>query len=87
MDKLKADLNSWNIFYHSFQILLCSHLSENIKIKIYKTVILSLSLYECGTSISYTEGRTQVEGGWEVDAEENTWNKEGGSDRNLENIT
>jgi hypothetical protein len=37
-------------FYHSVQSLLSSHLlSRNVKVKIYKTIILSVILYGCET--------------------------------------
>jgi hypothetical protein len=40
-DEIRSRLNSGNACYHSAQYLLSSHLiSKNLKIKIYKTVIL-----------------------------------------------
>jgi hypothetical protein len=49
-DEIKSRLNSGNACYHSVQNLLCYRLiSNNLKIKIYKTVILPLVLYECET--------------------------------------
>jgi hypothetical protein len=43
-------LNSGNACYHSVQNLLFSRLlSKNIKIRIYKTIILPVVLYGCGT--------------------------------------
>jgi hypothetical protein len=48
--EIKSRLNSGNAFYHSVQNLLSSHLtSKNLKIKIYKTVILPVVLYGCKT--------------------------------------
>jgi hypothetical protein len=45
-DEINSRLNSWNACYYSVQNLLSSHLiSTNIKIKIYKTVILPGVLY------------------------------------------
>jgi hypothetical protein len=45
-DEIKSKLNSGNAYYHSVQNLLSSHLiSRNLKIKIYKTVILPVVLY------------------------------------------
>jgi hypothetical protein len=39
-----------NAYYHSVQTLLSSHLiSKNLKIKIYKTIILPVVLYGCET--------------------------------------
>jgi hypothetical protein len=49
-DEIKSRLNSGNDCYQSVQNLLSSRLvSENLKIKIYKTVILPVVLYECET--------------------------------------
>jgi hypothetical protein len=49
-DEIKSRLNSGNACYHSFQNLLSSRLiSRNLKIKIYKTVILPVVLYGCET--------------------------------------
>jgi hypothetical protein len=49
-DEIKRRLNSGNACYYSVQNLLSSHLiSKNIKIKIYKTVILPIVLYGCET--------------------------------------
>jgi hypothetical protein len=45
-EKLKRRLNSGNVCYHSVQNLLSSRpLSKNLKIRIYKTIILSLVLH------------------------------------------
>jgi hypothetical protein len=49
-DEIKNRLNSENACYYSVQNLLSSRLiSKNIKIKIYKTVILPVVLYGCET--------------------------------------
>jgi sorting nexin-29 len=49
-DKIKSRLNSGNACYYSVQNLLSSHLiSKNLKIKIYKTVILPVVPYRCKT--------------------------------------
>jgi hypothetical protein len=49
-DEIKSKLNSGNACYHSVQNILSSHLiSKKLKIKIYKTVILSFVLYGCKT--------------------------------------
>jgi hypothetical protein len=52
-------LNSGNACYHSVQNLLSSRLlSENIKVRIYKTIILPLVLYLCETwSLTFSEER------------------------------
>jgi hypothetical protein len=43
--------------YHSVQNLLPSHLlSKNIKIRIYKTIILPVVLYGCETGLCIKEG-------------------------------
>jgi hypothetical protein len=49
-DEIKSRLNSGNACYYSIQNLLSSRLiSKNLKIKIYKTVILPVVLYGCET--------------------------------------
>jgi hypothetical protein len=61
-DEMKSRLNSGNACYYSVQNLLSSHLiSKNLKIKIYKTVILPVVLYGCETW-SLTLGEEQTEG-------------------------
>jgi hypothetical protein len=45
-------MNSGNACYHSVQTLLSSRLlSKNLKIRIYKTIILSVFLYGCETCL------------------------------------
>jgi hypothetical protein len=49
-EEIKRRLNSGNAHYHSVQNLLSSRLlSKNLKIRIYKTIILPVVLYGCGT--------------------------------------
>jgi hypothetical protein len=49
-DEINNGLSSGNACYHSVQNLLSSRLiSKNLKIKIYKTVILPVVLYGCET--------------------------------------
>jgi hypothetical protein len=49
-DETKSRLNSGNACYYSVQNLLSSCLiSKNLKIKIYRTVILPVVLYGCKT--------------------------------------
>jgi hypothetical protein len=48
-DEIKRILNSGNACYHSVKNLLSSCLSKNIKIRIYKTIILLVVLYGCQT--------------------------------------
>jgi hypothetical protein len=56
-EEIKSELNSGNACYHSVQSLLSSRLlSRNLKVKIYKTIILPVVLYECETwSLSLRE--------------------------------
>jgi hypothetical protein len=49
-EEIKNRLNSGNACYHSVQSLLSSRLlSRNVKVKIYKTLILPVVLYGCET--------------------------------------
>jgi hypothetical protein len=49
-EEIKSRLNSGNDCYHSVQGLLSSRLlSRNVKVKIYKTIILPIVLYGCET--------------------------------------
>ena len=49
-EEIKIRLKSGNVCYHSWQNLLsCSLLYINIKIKIHSTIILSVVLYWCET--------------------------------------
>jgi hypothetical protein len=49
-EEIKSRLNLGNSFYHSVQSLLSSRLlSRNLKVKIYKTIILPLVLNGCET--------------------------------------
>jgi hypothetical protein len=49
-EEIKRRLNSGNACYHSVQSLLSSRLlSRNLKIRIYKTIILPVVLYGCET--------------------------------------
>jgi hypothetical protein len=49
-DEINSRLNSGNACYYPVQNLLSSHfVSKNLKIKIYKTVILPVVLYGCET--------------------------------------
>ena len=48
-DEIKSRLKLGNAYYHSLQNLLSSSLlSKNLKIKIYRTIILPVVLYGCG---------------------------------------
>ena len=49
-EEIKSTLKSGNACYHSVQNLLSSRLlSKNLKIKIYRTIILPVVLYGCET--------------------------------------
>jgi hypothetical protein len=59
-EEIKSKLNSGNACYHSTQNVLSSCLlSKNIKIIIYKTIILPVALYEYEAD---RKGGTQTEG-------------------------
>ena len=50
LEEIKSRLRSANACYHSMQNLLSSRLlSKNLKIKIYRTIILPVVLYGCET--------------------------------------
>ena len=57
--EIKSRLRFGNAFYHSVQNLLSSRLlSQNLKIKIYRTIILPVVLYGCETwSLTLREER------------------------------
>jgi hypothetical protein len=46
-EEIKMRLNSGNTCYHSVQNLLSCLLSENLKIRIYRTIVLPVVLYGC----------------------------------------
>jgi hypothetical protein len=49
-EEIKSKMKTRNAYYHSVQNLLCSRLlHKNLKIKIYRTVILPVVLYGCET--------------------------------------
>jgi hypothetical protein len=49
-EEIKRRMNSGNACYHSVQNLLSSRLlSKNVKVRIYKTIILPVVLYGCET--------------------------------------
>jgi hypothetical protein len=60
-DKIESSLNSGNACYYSFQNLLPSCLMyRNVKIKIYKIIILAVVLYGCETwSLALRKGSKQ----------------------------
>jgi uncharacterized membrane protein len=58
-NEIKSRLNLGNAYYYSVQNILSSRfISKNLKIKIYKTLILSVVLYGCETwSLTLREER------------------------------
>ena len=74
VEEIKSRLKSGNACYHSVQNLLSSRLlSKNLKIKIYRTVILPVVLYGCGTwSLTLREER-KLRLFLEQGVEENIW--------------
>jgi hypothetical protein len=49
-EEMKSRLNSGNAYYHTVQSPLSSRLlSRNVKVKLYKTIILPVVLYGCET--------------------------------------
>jgi len=59
LEEIKSRLRSGNACYHSVQKLLSSRLlSKNLKVKIYRTIILPIVSYECETrSLTLREER------------------------------
>jgi hypothetical protein len=79
-EEIKRRLNSGNASYHSVQKLLSSHLlSKNVKVIIYKTIILPVVLYGCGTW-SLTVREEHKLRLFENRALRNIWTKGGWSD-------
>jgi hypothetical protein len=60
-EEIKRRLNSGNACYRSVQILLSSHLlSKNVKIRLYKTIILPVVLCGCDFVFDREEHRLRV---------------------------
>ena len=73
-DEIKCRLKAGNSCYYSVQILLSPRfLSKNLKIKIYKTIILTIVLYDCET-LSF---KLREESRIKQDPEANIWAQEG----------
>jgi hypothetical protein len=69
-EEIKNRLNSGNACYHSVQSLLSSRLlSRNVKVKIYKTIILPV--FCMGVKLGLSKGRAQTEGVLEQGSEKN----------------
>ena len=83
-EEIKSRLRSGNACYHSVQNLLSSRLlSKNLKIKIYRTIILPVVLYGCETwSLTLREERKL----WVFEIEENIWTEEGRGNGGMEEI-
>jgi hypothetical protein len=78
-EEIKRRLNCGNACYHSVQNLLSSRLlSKNVKVRIYKTIILPVVLYGCEIwSLRVREEH-------KLRVFENIWTKEGWSDGRVE---
>ena len=62
-EEIKCGLKAGNSCYYSVQTLLSSRLlSKNLKIKIYRTIILPVVLYGCETWFLYIKGGIKVKG-------------------------
>ena len=62
-EEIKSRLRSGNACYHSVQNLLSSILqSKNLKIKIYRTIILPVVLYGCKNLVVDIAGGKDAEG-------------------------
>jgi hypothetical protein len=82
-EEIKRRLNSGNACYHSVQNLLSSHLlSNNVKVRIYKTIILLVVLYGC--EIWCLTVREEHKLRVFENGVENIWTKEGWSDGRVE---
>jgi hypothetical protein len=56
--EIKSRINSENACYNSVQGVLSSRLlSRNVRVKIYKTIILAIVFYGCETWVSHIKGR------------------------------
>ena len=62
-EEIKSRLRSGNACYHSVQNLLSSRLlSKNLKIKIYRIIILPIDLYGCEKLVADIAGGKEAEG-------------------------
>ena len=77
-DEVKYKLKAGNLCYYSVQTILSSRLlSKNLKIKVYKTIILPVVLFGCEAwSLTLREER-RLRGIWKQDPEANIWAQEG----------
>jgi hypothetical protein len=83
-EEIKRRLNSGNACYHSVQNLLSSCLLlQNVKVRIYKTIILPVVLYGCEIWFLTLKEKHKLKV-FENGVEENIWTKEGWSDGRIE---
>jgi hypothetical protein len=62
-EEINCRLKSGNACYHSVQNILCSTLlSKNLKVKIYRTIILPVVFYGCETWSLTLRGGTKADG-------------------------
>ena len=73
-EEIKSRLRSGNACYHSVQNLLSSRLlTKNLKIKIYRTIILPVKFVSVLNLVADIAGGKKVEGIWEQGVEVNIW--------------
>jgi hypothetical protein len=68
-------------------LFLSSLLTKNIKIKVYRAVILCVVLNGRETPVSHNEERLYDVGFWEYGAEEDIWTEKGRGNRGVEKTT
>jgi hypothetical protein len=87
-EEIKSRLHLGNAYYHSVQSLLSSCLlSRNVKVKIYKTIILPVILYGCETwSLTLREEHRLIRVFENRVLRKNTWTKVGLSNRRMEEV-
>jgi hypothetical protein len=86
-EEIKSRLDSGNTCYHSVHSLLSSHLlSKNVKVKIYKTIILPVVLYGCETWSLTLREEHRLRVFFEQVSKENMWTKEEWNNRRMEEV-
>jgi hypothetical protein len=86
LKKIKSRLNLGSACYHSVQSLLSSHLlSRNVKVKMYKTIILPVVLYgyETWSPTLREERRMRV---FENRVLKNVWTEEGCGNKGMDEL-
>jgi hypothetical protein len=87
-EEIKCRLMSGNACYHLVQNHLSSSLlSKNLKIKIYKIIILPTVLYGCETWSLTLKEELRLRVLWEWGAEKNIWASEERGDKGVEKTT